>query len=127
MKIQEFSIARLRVEEDFGFQKRIEAETALLTLETDKPMVAAYKAALTAFDAALKGSISNSQSAAAIAADEQADAAWSTLVERVNALVLINDEDAYATFINRANVIIDQAWATLAARSTQAAKQQRQQ
>ena len=61
-KIKEFNIARLRIEEDFGFQKRIEAETALLTVEADKPMVDSYKAALTAFDDALKGSARNSQS-----------------------------------------------------------------
>ena len=37
-KIKEFNIARLRIEEDFGFQKRIEAETALLTVEADNPL-----------------------------------------------------------------------------------------
>lgn len=234
-KIQEFNIAKLRTEEDFGFQKRIEAETALLTLEADKPMVDAYKAALTAFDDALKGDASNSQSAAVIAADELADAAWSglnaqtktmlnfpveaarataaevqalirkygkitsmpyneeygrmhnllqdldalgaekqkqiyidvwvtelhrqydafiaasaartaeeagritgivkqartnaddayrALAERVNALALVNGDAAYAAFIDRVNVIIAQAKATLAARSTRAAAKQ---
>lgn len=39
----------------------------------------AYKAALTAFDDALKGNVSNSQSAAVTRADELADAAWSGL------------------------------------------------
>lgn len=38
-----------------------------------------YKAALTAFDDALKGNVSNSQSAAVTRADELADAAWSGL------------------------------------------------
>lgn len=79
IKIKEFNIARLRTEEDFGFQKRIEAETALLTVEADKPMIDAYKASLTAFDDALKGNVSNSQSAAVTRADELADAAWSGL------------------------------------------------
>lgn len=86
-KIKEFNIAKLRTEEDFGFQKRIEAETALLTVETDKPMVTAYTAALTAFDDALKGSSRNSQSAATIAADELADAAWSGLNAQTKAML----------------------------------------
>ena len=77
--INSLEITRLRVEEDLGFQKRIEFETALLTEETDKPMVDAFKAAVAAFDAALKVSTRNSQTAAAIRADEQAGAAWSGL------------------------------------------------
>lgn len=77
--IRNFDITRLRTEENFGFQKRIEAETALLTVEADKPMIDAYKASLTAFDDALKGNVSNSQSAAVTRADELADAAWSGL------------------------------------------------
>ena len=232
-KIKNFNIKKLRTEEDFGFQKRIEAETALLTVETDKPMVAAYKAALTAFDDALKGSTSNSLSSAVTRAVEMADAAWSglnaqtkamlghpvealrtvaaeasaliakygnptamayneeygrlhnllqdlaafgvekqkqiyidawvtelqtrcdefaaasaardaeaslritgivkqtrndaddafrALAERVNALALVNGEDAYATFIDHVNVIIDQANVVLAGRSTRAEK-----
>lgn len=231
--IRKFDITRLRTEEDFGFQKRIEAETALLTAETDKPMVAAYQAALTAFDEALKGSTTNPQSIAVTRADELADKAWSglnsqtksmlghpiealrtvaaeasaliskygnptampyneeygrlhnllqdlaafgiekqkkiyidawvteiqtrydefmsataardaeaalhitgivkqtrtdadaafrTLVERVNALALINGDTDYAPFIDHVNVIIDQAEATLAGRSTRAEK-----
>lgn len=77
--INSLEITRLRVEEDLGFQKRIEFETALLTEETDKPMVDAFKAAVAAFNAALKVSTRNSQTAAAIRADEQAGAAWSGL------------------------------------------------
>ena len=50
----------------------------------------------------------------------EADAAYRALAERVNALALVNGEAAYATFINHVNVIIDQANATLAARSTRA-------
>lgn len=42
--IKKFDLSRLRTEEDFGLQKRIEAITALLTAETDAAMVAAYKA-----------------------------------------------------------------------------------
>ena len=86
-KIKNFNIKKLRTEEDFGFQKRIEAETALLTVETDKPMVAAYKAALTAFDDALKGSTSNSLSSAVTRADEMADAAWSGLNAQTKAML----------------------------------------
>lgn len=212
-KIQNFNIARLRTEEDFGFQKRIEAETALLTVETDQAMVTTYKAALTAFDDALKGNSRNPHSPAVTQADELADAAaeayalitkygvptsmpyneeygrlhnllqdltalgtekqaqiyitaWVTelrtrydqfmtataardaeeslrttgivkqartdadrayraLYERVNALALVKDEADYATFIDRVNVIIDQANATLAGRSTRAEKKKK--
>lgn len=86
-KINDFNITKLRTEEDFGFQKRIESETALLTVEADKPMVDSYLAALTAFDDALKSNDSNSQSAATIAADEQADAAWSGLNAQVKVML----------------------------------------
>lgn len=86
-KIKNFNIKKLRTEEDFGFQKRIEAETALLTVQTDKPMVAAYKAALTAFDDALKGSTSNSLSSTVTRADEMADAAWSGLNAQTKAML----------------------------------------
>lgn len=221
----------MRVDEAFGLQKRIEAETALLTLETDKSMVDTYKAAVDVFDAALKRKSTNSQSIAVILADEEADAAWSglnlqckavekhpieavrnvgaealavmrkygnitampyneeygnmynllqdldamgvekqkqifidawvaelhtqydafmaasaartaeealritglvkearkqadaafrTLVERVNALVIVNGEEPYATFIDHVNVILNEARATLAARTTRA-------
>lgn len=51
-----------------------------------------------------------------------ADAAFRTLVERVNALALINGDADYAPFIDHVNVIIDQAEATLAGRSTRAEK-----
>lgn len=233
IKITEFSISRLHTEEDFGFQKRIEGETALLSLETDKPMVDAYIAALTAFDKSLKGSRCNSNSADLIHADELVDAAWMglkaqttamlrhpaeenrkaatetyelirkygnvssmarneeygsihnllqdlnvlgeakqklihidewvqelqtrydefrkiedardaedakritgiirqsrteadaafrTLVERVNALALVNGDEKYATFISHVNVIIDEAHSVLAARETRAGK-----
>lgn len=74
--IENLSLTRLRTEEDFGLQKRVEAETALLTLESDAPMVATYKAAVDAFDEALKASAKNPMAATAIQADEAADATW---------------------------------------------------
>lgn len=85
--IKKFDLSRLRTEEDFGLQKRIEALTALLTAETDAAMVAAYKAALAAFDEALKGSSVNPHSAAVTRADERADAAWSGLNAQVKAVL----------------------------------------
>lgn len=85
--IRKFDITCLRTEEDFGLQKRIEAETALLTAETDKPMVAAYRAALTAFDVALKGNTTNPQSVAVTRADERADKAWSGLNSQAKAML----------------------------------------
>lgn len=74
--IENLSLTRLRTEEDFGLQKRVEAETALLTLESDAPMVATYKAAVDAFDEALKASAKNPMAASTIQADEAADATW---------------------------------------------------
>lgn len=78
-KITEFNIGKLRIEEDFGFQKRVEAETALLTAEADKAIVEEYKSALAAFDTALEQNAANSHTAAVVEADEKADAAWSGL------------------------------------------------
>lgn len=95
--ITSFSTARLRTEEDFGFQKLIEAETQYLPLsgsssggdegEGGSPLAAAaptpldtaagnFKTALKAFDEALKASASNPATAAATAADEARDASW---------------------------------------------------
>lgn len=84
--IRKFDITRLRTEEDFGFQKRIEAEASLLTVETDKPMVDTYKAALATFDDALKNSVSNSQTSAVAQADRLTDAAWSGLNAQAKAM-----------------------------------------
>lgn len=50
------------------------------------------------------------------------DEAYKTLVSCVNALAVLNGEDAYATFIDNVNVIIDAQKATLASRLTRAKK-----
>lgn len=51
---------------------------------------------------------------------EKADRAYRALMERVNALSLINGEEEYRAFITNVNVIIDEAHAVLAARKTRA-------
>ena len=76
-QITNFDISRLRTEEDFGFQKRVEtAALAMLDQESDKAMVDAYVAALTQFDAALKQSQKNSQTEAVTEADAAFDALY---------------------------------------------------
>lgn len=90
--IENLSLTRLRTEEDFGLQKRVEAETALLTLESDAPMVATYKAAVDAFDEALKASAKNPMTATAIQADEAADATWVGTNMQIKAMLNHPDE-----------------------------------
>lgn len=93
-KIQSFSITSLRVEEDFGFHKLIEAEKDNLPLTDTSTSgspeeisllstptildstVNAYIAAIDAFDLALKSSASNPSTATATAADEARDQSW---------------------------------------------------
>jgi len=84
-QIETFNIARLRNEEDFGFQKQILAETESLTAETDKQMVATYKAAVDGLDAALQVAQGSSLTAALTEADQRADEAWSGLNATVKA------------------------------------------
>ena len=50
-----------------------------------------------------------------------ADAAYKSLAQRVNALVIVNGEDPYADFIDQVNVMIADAQAMLSARATRAA------
>lgn len=51
-----------------------------------------------------------------------ADASYKSLVQRVNALVIVNGEAPYTDFIDRVNVMIADAQALLASRETKAAK-----
>ena len=51
-----------------------------------------------------------------------ADASYKLLVQRVNALVIVNGETAYGDFIDRLNVMIAEAQAMIAGRETKAAK-----
>ena len=71
VQIKSLDISRLRNDEDFGYQTRVvNLAVAMLSQDVDKPVVDAYKAALTAFDAALKQAAKNSQTEAVAAADE---------------------------------------------------------
>jgi hypothetical protein len=47
-----------------------------------------------------------------------ADQAYKSLVQRVNALVIVNDEAPYADFIDRLNVMITEAQSLIAGRAT---------
>lgn len=51
-----------------------------------------------------------------------ADTSYKSLVQRVNALVIVNGETAYGDFIDRLNVMISEAQAMISGRSTKAAK-----
>lgn len=74
VQINNLDISRLRNDEDFGYQSRVlNMAVAMLTQDVDKPVVAAYQTALTAFDEALKQASKNSQTAAVAAADEEVD------------------------------------------------------
>ena len=52
-----------------------------------------------------------------------ADEGYKAMVQRVNALVIVNGETAYADFIDRLNVMIAEAQAELKARKTRAEKE----
>ncbi len=86
-QIHSFSIECLRMEEDFGFQKKVEAKPSLLNLEGDAQVVADYKATILAFDLVLKKNSANSHTAAVKAADEKADAAWRGLRTQAKAML----------------------------------------
>lgn len=79
-QINEFNIARLRTDEDFGFHKRVEnLAKECLTGETNQAVVAAYSAGVLAFDNALKQETKNSQTALLTEADAVADKRWVNL------------------------------------------------
>lgn len=94
--IESIDLSKLRVQEDFGFQKQILAEAEKLTAETDKQMVATYKAAVEAFDEALKAAQGSALTASLTAADQKADEAWSGLYATVKAQ-LNNPTDSVRT------------------------------
>lgn len=80
VQIKSLDISRLRNDEDFGYQTRVvNLAVAMLSQDVDKPVVDAYKAALTAFDAALKQAAKNSQTEAVAAADEVVDRLYTGL------------------------------------------------
>lgn len=84
-KIESIDLTRLRNDEDFGFQQQVLAEAEKLTQETDKQMVATYKAAVDEFDAALKAAQGSALTASLTEADRLADEAWSGLNATVKA------------------------------------------
>ena len=110
-KIKKFGLARLHVEEDFGFQQLVVLETPRLNLGTDddggdedlpvvqsaldspfaealKTKVEAFKTAHEKFDAALKDDTKLPSSAAVTQADEARDYAWRGLSNYVKVLLM---------------------------------------
>ena len=79
-KIKTISLTSLRVEEDFGFQKLVLAETENLpgeeTPSVQTAAVTAFETAFNAFDIALKASATNPATASATDAETARDAAW---------------------------------------------------
>lgn len=92
-QIASFNIARLRVEEDFGFLKLVEAETGNLpsaegedsptelSVDASAPdtltaAIGTFKSAVDAFDDALKDSASVPSTSVAAEADAARDSAW---------------------------------------------------
>ncbi len=86
-QIGKFDISRLRTDEDFGFHKKIEAKTALLTSDTDKIIVAQYVESILAFDKSLKQNEKNSHTEAVAQADEMADASYRGLKAQAKAML----------------------------------------
>lgn len=79
-KIKTISLTSLRVEEDFGFQKLVLAETENLpgeeTPSVQTAAVTAFETAFNAFDTALKASATNPATASATDADVERDQSW---------------------------------------------------
>lgn len=79
-KIKTISLTSLRVEEDFGFQKLVLAETETLpneeTPSVQTAAVTAFETAFNAFDTALKASVTNPATATATDADTARDQSW---------------------------------------------------
>ena len=86
-QIKNFDITRLHMQEDFNFQTRVrDLALELLTLDTDKAMVEAYRGTVNALDAALKQSDKNSYTALVNEADAKADKRWSAAYAYVKAM-----------------------------------------
>ncbi|MCE2617691.1 DUF6261 family protein, partial [Phocaeicola oris] len=93
IKIKSFDLAHTRVEEDFGFQKLIAAETEKLPLTDSKPgyaeglrkAVQAFIHAYQMFDDALKASDSVPAAKTATEKDALRDEAWRAMREYVKA------------------------------------------
>ena len=76
-KINDFSLTKLRNDEDYGFHDRVCAlAKTYITLETDAAMLASYVTPFTSYDAAVKQSATNSFTATVAELDTKADSAW---------------------------------------------------
>lgn len=98
VQIKSLDISRLRNDEDFGYQTRVvNLAVAMLSQDVYKPVVDAYKAALTAFDAALKQAAKNSQTEAVAAADEVVDRLYTGLTLYLRSLTYHPTENIRTT------------------------------
>lgn len=98
LQINSVKISHLRNDEDFGFQTRVlNLAVAMLAQDVDKPVVAAFKTAVTAFDDALKQAVKNSQTAAVAAADEAVDSLYTGLTLYLRSLTYHPSEEIRTT------------------------------
>lgn len=94
--IQKFNPKNLRNAEDYGFMQRVQTATAKLTGEADAGVVTMFKAAVTAFDEALKASQASAYTEAMTTADELADTAWRSITATAKAQLPHPSEEARA-------------------------------
>lgn len=104
-KIKKITIERLHNEEDFGFQKLIEAATIHLTLKADQEMVENYKVALLAYDIALKSNIRNSHTIEVVKISALTDTAWRGLQAQIKVALKHPNESCRTTAAESNNII----------------------
>lgn len=117
-------------DEEYGRYHNLLQELAALPEETltalvFAPWLSSMQDAVAGFQAAREAKVQEDSTRQVGIVKEcrtAADNAYRALAQRVNALVIVNGEDAYASFIDQLNVMIADAQAMLAGRSTKAAK-----
>ena len=85
--INKFPLSQSRTSESFGFHKKVEEKTPLLTSESDKIIVAQYIAAIAVFDQAEQQNERNSHTEEVEQADRMADAAFRGLKAQAKAML----------------------------------------
>ena len=76
-QINDFNLAKLRNDEDFGFHYRVcTLAKTYITLESDAAMLASYVTPVTSYDEAMKLSATNSFTASVVELDSIADNRW---------------------------------------------------
>ena len=96
-QIDELYLGKLRNDENFGFHVRVHAlAVQYLTGEADAAMLAAYGEAFTAYDGAVKQTVTNSYTVRVNEADAEAAAAWRASRAYARAMNLCPDPDQAA-------------------------------